>query len=794
MSYDFTTLSPEDFELLVADLLSREFGGQLELFKPGKDTGIDLRHSRVMPSEARVIIQCKRYAPHRYAALRRAVEQELPKLAKLKPERYLLATSVPLSPPNKDELLRVLQPWCRGPEDIYSAAEILALIRKFPEVERTHFKLWISSTAVLERVLHSRIFNLTDATMEAAKEQMSRFVVHNGFRRALDVLAESHHVLIVGNPGIGKTTLARMLMCHYLQEGFEPVVIVGDVSDVWAAVQVSKDSERKFVVLYDDFLGQLRYDAVRFGKNEDMSLHEFLEKVRRSNRLRFILTTREYILADARRVHGAFEWEAEKMERCTITLGDYTKAHRAKVLFNHLYFSTLPESRLQSLVERRVYWRIIKHQHFSPRIVEGISSYANSRALSDDEYLEYIQREFADPRGVWDHPFRYQISPTARQLLILLWSFGEPAALEDLKAALLRLNSEQLPEEVSLRWYDALRELDGNFITSARYPMNSDPNRLILVVDFQNPSVKEFVEGFVSGEPEWLERLTEAIVSFGQVNHLVSQATDEEKALSEHTTPRFWVRLDEAGRRLESEPTGSLVNYVRGRGADISREWQNSERPRLADRIVTRFKIAVRTRDLTSSFRELRERLTSPNAWSEVLAGVAEDESVAHAVERLLTWVQACDSLSAQVKRATEAAFRSFLYPLLLSPDDLWPISVAALAALAKALALFNPEFRPDERAAFQTAVLAAAETSQVSLEDSDALMYEAQAVKEIGATCGVDFTSTHDSLFERALYREEWEPGVAGVDSRPEKGHYTAEIEREQADIDSLFTDLLDR
>jgi hypothetical protein len=48
MTYDFTTLSPDDFENLVADLLSREWGRRLESFKPGKDRGIDLRNTRVL--------------------------------------------------------------------------------------------------------------------------------------------------------------------------------------------------------------------------------------------------------------------------------------------------------------------------------------------------------------------------------------------------------------------------------------------------------------------------------------------------------------------------------------------------------------------------------------------------------------------------------------------------------------------------------------------------------------------------------------------------------------------------
>jgi hypothetical protein len=152
MAYDFTTLSPEDFEHLVADLLAHDWGVTVETFKSGKDRGIDLRHTSVLEGPRTTIVQCKRYAPHKFTDLVRAVKMEKRKIDALRPDRYVLVTSVPLSPGNKDDLMSELQPWCRSTGDIYGASEVNRLLRKFPDVERGHFKLWISSTAVLERV------------------------------------------------------------------------------------------------------------------------------------------------------------------------------------------------------------------------------------------------------------------------------------------------------------------------------------------------------------------------------------------------------------------------------------------------------------------------------------------------------------------------------------------------------------------------------------------------------------------------------------------------------------------
>ena len=160
--YTFSTLAPSEFEDLTKDLLERHLNVPLQAFTTGRDGGVDLRYA---PAKGQPwVVQCKHYAGSRFADLKRSVSKEVDKLHRLKPHRYVLATSCGLTPRNVDELYNLLSPYCVSKHDIMGKSDLNGILTKNGDIERRHPKLWMTSEAVLSRVLQNDVFMQSDMT------------------------------------------------------------------------------------------------------------------------------------------------------------------------------------------------------------------------------------------------------------------------------------------------------------------------------------------------------------------------------------------------------------------------------------------------------------------------------------------------------------------------------------------------------------------------------------------------------------------------------------------------------
>ncbi len=282
-TYNFHSLSSFDFEELVRDLLQADWKQRLESFTTGSDSGIDLR--AFTKSDEPIIVQCKHFAGSNFAKLRSHLKTiELPKIKALSPKRYVLATSLGLTPAGKKALKELLHPFIKTTKDILGSNDLENLLRLYPIVVENNFKLWLTSTSVLQRVLHNAEKCQTEFEVDRVRRRLPLYVQNEAYPRALKILEDTRIVVISGVPGIGKTTLADLLLYAHLDQNYQPVIVQAGIAD--AKRLFNKNTKQIFY--FDDFLGQtlLRDNDGFLAHNQDAALLGFMDAIRHSkNRL-----------------------------------------------------------------------------------------------------------------------------------------------------------------------------------------------------------------------------------------------------------------------------------------------------------------------------------------------------------------------------------------------------------------------------------------------------------------------------------------------------------------------------
>ncbi|MGP0075506.1 MAG: restriction endonuclease [Bryobacteraceae bacterium] len=517
--YDFKKLSPIDFEDLTRDLLQRHWGVRLEAFKTGRDQGIDLRYAAL--KDHSTIIQCKHFAGSTLMKLvRELYAKELPKVKRLNPDRYVLVTSLPLNPSDKEKLKEALAPHIQTTHDIFGANDLNNLLGLHSEIEIQHFKLWVSSSAVLQRVLHNAEQVQTEFDVERVRRAIPLYVQTRNYSRAMRILEERKIVIISGVPGVGKTTLADMLLFTHLNSSYRPVVIKSEMAE---GRRLFNDDLRQ-IFYFDDFLGETflgnRVDFL--AKKEDSSILDFMEIISRSKHSRFVLTTREHILQHAFQISERFRREKGVLadHRCILELGDYTLLDRGRILYNHIYFSDLTAEYKAELLRNEFYMRILKHRNFNPRLVEWLSRFTNVKQLPLAGYQKEVERLLENPDQLWRLAFEQQISEASRSLLLALYSMGGKAPLSRLEEAWKMLHQHR-SRKYNLKsaaedWRRSHQDLEGGFLVFKDHQ-----------AAFVNPSVKDFLDSALATDTEHLDDLLSATCFFEQVVSIWALAGSE---------------------------------------------------------------------------------------------------------------------------------------------------------------------------------------------------------------------------------------------------------------------------
>lgn len=482
-NYNLSTLNDKEFEMLCADLIASEFSTRVERFKPGRDGGID---GRFFINDKKCIIQCKHWEKSGVAALvKHAKETESPKVNNLKPDRYIFITSLELSAKNKTDLKNVFQPWIKIDNDVFGREDIEDLLDRHDAVLKRTYKLWMTSTSVLETIFNAAIIGRSESHFQEIISRLDVYAKTSFHDAALEKLKERHSIIITGEAGIGKTTLADQISLHFVADGAEFICIEDSINEAESAwVNGSKQ-----VFYFDDFLGRNYLEAIN--GHEDSHIVKFIKRVSRDNSKRFILTSRTTILNQGKCLSDFFHIENLHKNEFEIRIQSTSRLERANILYNHIWHSDLEPQFIDEVYKDHRYLKIVKHRNYNPRLISFITDPNKIDHIAPHEYWNFIDDSLNRPKMIWANVFESQIDEIGRWILAAIVVNGGALEEEELRRTYLRYlkdNRKENDQQSILEFNRSLRVAVGSTLTRS---LNTYTNKA--AIDLFNPSIGDYV-------------------------------------------------------------------------------------------------------------------------------------------------------------------------------------------------------------------------------------------------------------------------------------------------------------
>ena len=513
-NYDFSTLNDKEFELIARDLLNAKYNLQLQSFKVGKDQGRDLRFSTPKNNNS-IVVQVKHYIGSGFSQLKHSLLKiELDKVKKIQPDRYIIVTSLPLSAMQQDEVKDIMSPFILTSHDVIGQEELNRYLAEFKEIEKRYFKLWFSSVNVLNTIMNNAIEGRTKYFLQKIKNNIPFYVVTKKLDDANKILQKEKLLLITGQPGIGKSTLAEFILFDRAKNGYHvyKVVNIKEAEDV-----LSPNDDEKQVFYFDDFLGESYYEIVN-AHNTETQITTFVDRVRNSPNKYLILTTRTVILNQAIDKHEKISRSKLVRQQFEIKILDYSKYEKALILYNHLYFHKIGPVLLNSILKDKIYKNIIEHKNYTPRIIEFITDKDRICKLSAKQYPIFILDNLNNPKDIWRHSFKHQINYFDQCLLCTLFTFEinptDKQLLTSFQNRLMYEKNEHNQVINSNQFNNSIGTLLNGFISSILYNIKLPLRQF----SFINPSLTDFLIGYISESFEERKSIISSLTFVEQLN------------------------------------------------------------------------------------------------------------------------------------------------------------------------------------------------------------------------------------------------------------------------------------
>jgi hypothetical protein len=517
--FDLSNLNDYEFECLCRDMMAKILNMPLYIFSRGVDNGVDISDKSICPT---IVIQAKHYCGSGYSKLKSSLKKENEKANKLAPQKYYVFTSVSLTRKNKEEIAAIFDNYIPDISYVIDKNDIDYFLSEEgnKDIVFENYKLWLGASNVLSLVNNQHVFIDCDELMADIEKQINFFVKTSSYKAALKQLSKDKVIIIVGAPGVGKSTISKMIVMYAASQNYSVrYVSSNDISTIKNTL--SMDPDKKEIVLLDDFLGQ-HYVNIR--DTQPSELKTLLSFVERSKNKKLILNSRITILNEAIERFLVFKniIEDNEAKKYLINLDDMPIEEKALIFYNHIYFNNLPDEYFRYIKQNKAYQQIVSHKNYNPRIIEYVTKKKNYMSVLPKNYTAYILDKLNNPRDVWNDEYRNRLEPSDRILLTTLYSLSDTAvdSYSLKKAFVNRINDETNIDTTIDHFKDVVTRLNTSLLKSI-----AEKDKLKVAV--VNPSINDFLHSQIENNIAEQLAIIDNAIYFEQIEKVL--LSDEAK-------------------------------------------------------------------------------------------------------------------------------------------------------------------------------------------------------------------------------------------------------------------------